>query len=116
MSFALEKSAKKGTPGVIFSVLVQSAFSDVDEDELAAMGGVEGAKLRLTFWLTADSTFRLKEFAQDSCGVATDGLSTAETIEACLQVPFIAQVTHRPDPQDASKVYTEIGKTTKIPA
>jgi hypothetical protein len=111
--FEMGESAKKKTPYVQFEVSLISAEAEVDEDELEAAGGTEGKTLRQTFYLTPDSMFRVKEFAQNILGVETKGLSLGEVIQSSLQIPYIASVNHTPSP-DGSRIYTEIGTMAKI--
>lgn len=111
--FEMGESNQKKTPFVRFEVALLSVEAEVDEDELEAAGGTEGKTLRQTFYLTPDSMFRVKQFATDILGVDTKGLSLGEVIQSCLQIPYIASVTHTQSP-DGTRVYTEIGTTAKI--
>ncbi len=111
--FEMGESNKKKTPFVQFEVSVLSAEADVDENELEAAGGIEDKTLRQTFYLTPDSMFRVKEFATNILDIDTKGLSMGEVIQACLQIPYIANVNHVTS-QDGSRVYTELGALAKI--
>ncbi|HOA52104.1 MAG TPA: hypothetical protein PKI05_07590, partial [Thermogutta sp.] len=53
-----DKSSKKGTPFVQFTLKPISAEDDVDEEDLAEMGGLDNKTLRLTFYLTEDAVYR----------------------------------------------------------
>ena len=57
-----DKSAKKQTPFVEFTLTPTSARDDVDKEDLAAMGGVAGKTIKATYYLTEDAAWRLKKF------------------------------------------------------
>ena len=51
-----DKSTKKGTEFVEFTMRPIEASTDIDEDDLKAMGGLENKTLRVTFWLVEGLT------------------------------------------------------------
>ena len=51
---------------------------DVDMDALAAAGGLDKKKVRLTFYVTEDSAFRVSDFLVNDCQL------TGESIEKNL--------------------------------
>lgn len=56
------KSTKKQTEFVEFTLRPLSALDDVDEETLKEFGPLGESTMRLTFYLTEKSTYRLKEF------------------------------------------------------
>src|SRR5712664_4063770 len=74
-----DKSTKKQTPFVEFTLAVQSAGEDVDEEDLKAwMTKPDGssraltdATIRATYYTTEDSLYRLKDFL-DHCGAGDE--------------------------------------------
>lgn len=65
-------SNQKKTPGVQFTFALTSAGEDVDAEELEAIGGIQDKFLKnnsTTFWLTADSLWRLTEFLEQACQI-----------------------------------------------
>lgn len=63
-----DKSTKKGTEYVEFTLRPISAEEDVDADALEAAGGLEGRTFRATFYLTEEAIYRLDEF-HEHCGL-----------------------------------------------
>lgn len=57
-----DKSAKKQTEFVEFSLRPIQAMEDVDEDALKEWGGLADKTFKHTFYLTENSVYRLKEF------------------------------------------------------
>ena len=88
-----DKSSKKGTPFVQFTLKPISAEDDVDEDDLAEMGGLDNKTLRLTFYLTEEASRRSRN---------------DEVVNAEVR----ALVKHRPS-EDGQTVYAEISRTLK---
>lgn len=116
---ATEMKGKDGTllEKYTIPVTIISAHDDVDTDELAAFGNVAGTPLRIDFIFNTsdDMKFegtlnRLKEF-MDRCGVDVSDGVLMEKVSELVGAQFLGQVTHRLDPNDASIVYAEVGKT-----
>lgn len=98
------------------------ASDDVDPDELNDYGNVQGATLRKTFLFNvsegkeadyARSEFNLKRFLVEHCGCSEDQ-TIAELLNDAVGNQVMAEVTHRPDPNDPEVVYAEIGRTTAV--
>jgi len=105
-----DKSAKKGTPYVMFTLKPIGAESDVDEDELAEMGGFENKTIRATFYLTEDAVYRLDEFHQH-CGLdLTDEASRRARNDEVVNAQVRAVVKHRSS-DDGTQIYAELART-----
>ena len=66
-SFEPVTSAKKGTPGFKFNFKIYEPSEDIDAETLQAWGGMEKLqkiKVNDSFWVTADSLHRIKEFLE----------------------------------------------------
>src|SRR5438132_477516 len=72
-------SSQKKTPFVKFTYALLSAGDDVDEAELAAIGGLEGKTIRDTYYTTPDALFRLTD-TLINMGIDTED----KTIRQCL--------------------------------
>jgi hypothetical protein len=103
---------KNSTPAAEFSVKVIQPREDVDSEALLAVGGAGGKTLRLTFYLTEDALFRLKEFLVDTCGIEPGGRTLGEMIPEAVNRMFNVTVKHRPS-QDGTQIYAEIAGTAK---
>ena len=106
-----DKSNKKGTPYVQFTLRPVAAEEDVDPEELEAMGGMESKTLRATFYLTEDAVYRLDEFHQH-CGVdiSDASVSRRHRNENIVNAQVRAVVSHRMA-EDGSQVYAELKRT-----
>lgn len=101
-------------------VAVVSALDDVDQDDLREFGKVEGAPTKVDFIFNTDpneerayemTLNRLKDFLDR---VGAEGATLKERIGNVANLQFIGEIGHRPDPNDASNVYSEIRKTAAL--
>jgi len=107
------ESSKKKTPFVKFNLKPISAMEDVDEEKLAALDGLEGKRLSITFYTTPDAIFMLDEFHQN-CGIdMTDGTSRLERCDEVKNAQVLAVVSHRIDDNDKDRVFAEVRRTAK---
>jgi len=74
------ESSQKKTPFIQFTLKPLEAQSDVDPDDLDAMGGL-GEKMIYSdrFYLTKDAKYRLKEFLED-CGIDSEDVTLEEMV------------------------------------
>lgn len=95
---------------------------DVDADELSDFGNVAGQTLRKTFLFNttegkeaefARSEFNLKRFLVDHLAL-DESMTMEELLNAAVGAQCIAEVTHRPDPNDPEVVYAELGRTAAL--
>ena len=120
-----DKSTRKGTDFVEFTLQTYEACEDVDQEALKefltkSSGEVIGLKdsrpLRLTFYLTEDAKYRLKEFLED-LGIPLENADrTSRSLRECIEdTPgkmVLAHVKHTPS-QDGETMYANIDKTAK---
>lgn len=105
-----DKSSKKQTDFVEFTLRPIAAEEDVDEEALAEMGGFDNKTIRATYYLTEDAVYRLDEFHQH-CGIdPEDGESRRNRNEAIVNAQVRAVVKHR-NSQDSSTVFAELART-----
>ena len=106
-----DKTTKKGTDYAEFTLRPVAAEADVDEDELAETGGLEGKTLRATFYLTEDAIYRLDEF-HTHCGldIANDGLSRRTRNDECINQEVRAFVKHETS-QDGSRIFARFNRS-----
>jgi hypothetical protein len=111
-----------GTPyeRMTFNCQIVAPMDDVDADELAAFGKVEGTPLRLAFiFNTADeqkfegTLNRMKNFL-GHCGIDTSSGTLSEKLAETPNAQFGGTVEHRLDPKDPMITYAEIGRTFAI--
>ena len=106
-------SYKKKTPFVKFSLKPISPLEDVDEAAIAELGGLEGKRLSITFYVTEDAVFMLDEFHQN-CGVdMTDGGTRLARNDEVRNAQILATVTHRIDENDPDRTFVEVKRTAK---
>lgn len=105
-----DKSSKKSTPFVQFTLRPIAAGEDVDADELAEMGGFDGKTIRATYYLTEDAVFRLDEFHQH-CGIdITNAASRRQRNEEVVNAQVNAVIRHRMS-EDGQQVFAELART-----
>lgn len=112
-----DKSSKKQTEFVEFSLHPTSAEDDVDEDDLNAVltkgdGSVAALKdksIRATFYLTEDAMWRLKKFLVDDL-LIEEGASFREMIDEALNREVIAHIKHVPS-DDGTAVFAQLSST-----
>jgi hypothetical protein len=114
-----ESSKTGGTfERVTFNLACVAASDDVDPDDLANYGNVQGAGNRKTFLFSNSpddkaaferSEFNLRRFL-GHCGV-DETLSFSEALAASVGQQFLGELTHRPDPNDPEIIYAEVGRT-----
>lgn len=119
-----DKSAQKKTPYAEYTCVPTKALDTVDEEALeACLNRKTGKKLlsdmvqKLTFYLTEDATFRLKEFLINDLKVATEAeaeeMALSELIGLSPNCEFIGTIKHTPT-KDGKGVYANIGDTAPV--
>lgn len=114
----LDKSTKKQTPYVEFTMKFLQAQDDVDADDLAhALTKPSGEKkaltdvtMRNTFYLTEDAAWRLKQFLVRDLKMEDDNRSLAQMIAETAGMQVIVVVKHRAS-DDGETTFAEIGAT-----
>lgn len=109
--YKMDKSTKKGTEYVEFTCKPVQAGEDVDEDALKEYGDISEASQRLTYYLTENSIFRLKEFLIDDLGLEDEG-KLRPMLDKTVNAQFIGQVVHEAS-QDGRSVFANIKSTAK---
>ena len=90
-----DKSSKKGTPYVQFSLRPIAYEDDVDLDALDEMGGLDGKTIDATFYLTDTAVFRLDEF-HEHCGIdLSDPVSRMSRNDSVINTQVKAVIKHK---------------------
>ena len=74
-----DKSSKKQTPFVEFTLKLQSAHDNVDEDTLKDLGGLKDKTIKNTYYLTETAAWRLKDFL-DHCDAGDEEMTLSQRI------------------------------------
>lgn len=106
-----DKSSKKQTEFVEFTLQPMAAGEDVDEEELAAMGGIANKTIRATYYITEDSLWRLKAFLEH-CGIEESG-SLRQMIDETPNCEVMAFLKHEAS-NDGESVYATLSKTGPV--
>jgi hypothetical protein len=112
-------SSKKKTEFVEFTLAVQSAGEDVDEDDLknwmvkgdGSSRRIQDATIRATYYITEDALWRLKDFLQH-CGIE-EGESIRAMIDESPNCEVIAYIRHRAS-EDGEAMFAELAKTAPV--
>jgi hypothetical protein len=113
-----DKSTKKGTEFVEFTLKPVEASSDVDEEDLKAMGGFTNKTLRVTFWLTEDAAWRLSKFLVDDLQIEAEDEDGEEKSlnQMCSEVvnrQVLAYVKHQAS-DDGTTTYAQVSTTAPV--
>lgn len=107
MKYEAVESGQKKTPGVEFTVVPFESKEDVDADELAKVKDPFKRNMRLTFWITEDSLFRLKDFFV-KLGMDVAGREMGELVAEAIGQQFIAAVVHEQSTRNPEEVFANI--------
>lgn len=113
-----DKSSKKGTDFVEFTLQPIETLDDVDEDDLtAALTKPSGQKIsladktiRATFYLTEDAAWRLDKFLTDLGFELGGDRSRRDIINETPNCSVLVSLRHRPS-EDDQVIYAEVSKT-----
>lgn len=103
------ESSQKKTPGVKITFNLRAPLDDVDTDALEAFGGVNEIQKRrvsTTFWITDDSTYRLKEFLEGPCKIEGGDRSLSEMLAEIRGAAVNVVLVHRMNQKN--EVFTEV--------
>lgn len=105
-----DKSSKKGTPYVEFTLKPIAAHEDVDEEALAEMGGLTNKTIRATFYTTEDAIYRLDEF-HEHCGVdLSQDVSRRMLNDEVVNAQVCAVIRHETS-DDGTQIYGKLART-----
>lgn len=105
-----DKSSKKGTDFVEFTLRPIAAEEDVDEAELEAVGGLADKTLKATFYLTEDAVYRLDEF-HEHCGIdLEDGKSRRTRNDMLTNAEVRGFVKHEPS-NDGTRIFARFNRS-----
>lgn len=107
-----DKSTKKGTEYVEFTLQPLAAGEDVDQEDLQAMGGFANKTLRATFYITEDAIWRLKKFLDD-LGIEEGDASLRQRIAEAPGRQVNVFVKHQAS-DDGQSVYAQIANTAAV--
>ncbi len=109
----IDKSSKKQTEFVEFTIKYLQPTEDVDAEALAEAGGVAEKTIKATFYITENSAFMLKEFLKNL------GLEPDEegSLRACLDQTtgkqLLFSVKHEAS-EDGERVFARFGKSAPV--
>lgn len=109
-----DKSSKKQTDFVEFTLNVVQAGDDVDQEMLAQMGGIAGKTIKDTYYITEAAEYRLREFL-DNLGIAdkddnADDLSHRQRIEQAPGCSVLVSIKHTAS-DDGRSIYANVAGT-----
>lgn len=108
--FEQEEIGENKTPALIWKVKCVAPQSDVDMAALAESGNAKDREQRVTFFLTEDALWRLRDFLT-KLGVTESGRSLAEMAADATNRMFYATVKHRWN-KDKTQLFGEVDTNT----
>lgn len=110
-----DKSAKKATPFVEFILGFLQPGEDVDTEALAEClkgSSLNEKTMKLTFYLTENSYWRLDKFLIEDLGIE-GGVSRRQMISATMNQQVLGHIKHRPS-EDGMMMFAEIDSTAPV--
>lgn len=117
----MDKSSKKGTEFVEFSLKPMAALDDVDEDDLnAALTSGDGSvkpladkRIRATFYITEDALWRLKNFLVNDLQITEGKKKLRQMVGEAQNREVLAMVKHVPS-DDGTGIFAQLAKTAPV--
>ena len=109
-----DKSARKGTPFIEYTLVIVQAMDSVDADAVAAVeGGVAGKVIKATYYDTPEAGYRLKDFFEH-CGLDVEGAdSLRELVDQPNGCQVIATLKHEAS-EDGQRVFARLAGTAPV--
>jgi hypothetical protein len=111
-----DKSAKKQTPFVEFSMQLLQAADDVDQEALQAVLGSKALNeitMKNTFYLTDDAAWRLQKFLEADLGIEGGDVSLRQMISSSPGRQCLVSIKHEAS-QDGTSVFARIDGTAPV--
>lgn len=100
--------SQSGNPSIAFTCDAIQPL-DVEQESLA---GIEFPKrMTLTFYMTEASSFRVRQFLENTLGITISNMTLGEAIRESVSRVFRGTVTHRPAQNDPTNFFAEISET-----
>lgn len=106
-----DESRDKKTPFVEFEVKLLAAEADVDQAALAEIKDLSKRTQRVTFYLTDDSLFRLREFLENHVKLNCKGRGFGEVIPETTNQQIKVHIKHVPSKTNVGEVYANVDQT-----
>lgn len=107
-----DKSSKKETPFVEFTLKPLAAMEDVDQEALNDFGSFADKTIPATFYITEKSKFMLREFLVN-CGISDEGVSLKQMIEEAVNCEVIGFIRHEAS-EDGQRVFARFGRFAPV--
>lgn len=107
-----QHKARSGNVAMRFPFKLVQAGDDIDQDELAAAGGLPDKEFNLDFWMSPDARYRFTDFGK-AMG-ASDDLNLIELASWLIEnnQPFSIEQKKQQDESDPEKFYTRFDNPT----
>jgi len=107
-----DKSSKKQTEFVEFTLQPLTAGDDVDQDALEEMGGFSSRTMRATFYITEDAIWRLKKFLAEDLEIDGEDRTLRQMIDDAPGKQVLVNIKHRAS--DDGGIFAEIASTAPV--
>lgn len=116
-----DKSTKKGTEYVEFSLKILAPTDSVDQEALqTALARADGSvkslqeqAIRATYYLTEDALWRLTKFLDDDLQIEEEGQALRQKINEAPGRQVLATLRHKAS-DDGQTVYAELASTAPV--
>lgn len=107
-----DKSSKKQTEFVEFTLKILEALETVDVDALEEMGGIKDKTIKATYYITETALWRLKDFL-DHCNAGDEDESLRQRIDQTPGCQVIVTIKHEAS-DDGQSVFGRVGGTASV--
>jgi hypothetical protein len=117
----MDKSSKKGTEFVEFSLRPMGALDDVNEKDLiAALTSGDGSvkalsdkRIRATYYLTEDALWRLKKFLVNDLQITEGKKKIRQMVSEAQNQQVLATIKHVPS-EDGTGIFPQLASTAPV--
>lgn len=106
------------TPYIEIPVTYVSPCDDVDTEQFEEFGGMAKlakSKNKITFYLTEDSIFRLKNFLENTLQIDTSSMTLQEAIAGINGAVCLGYVKHELSKKDGQTIFATIDAASTAP-
>jgi hypothetical protein len=109
----MDKSSKKQTEFVEFTLKPLAAGDDVDAEALEEIGGIGERTIRATYYVTEDALWRLKKFLVEDLGIEEEEKTLRQMIDEAPGQQVFAHIKHQAS-QDGTSVFAQLADTAPV--
>lgn len=111
-----ESPGEKKTPYVRINAEIVAPLGDVNEADLETFGSVSGKKVKVDFYITEDSLFRLQDFILEHVGLELRGMNLDQAIGQLVNHQVGMKIKHEISKKDNQTIFAVVDGTFNVNA